>query len=1619
MRANSKNQQKNSIETRKKSIRLLMSTTAFVAGVLLVPSYAQADPANSWDYDVVLDGNVGKDTSVAGITDITVTGGNGFVEGNADIYTGHTVNVTGDNGATFAYRDNRANIESTLNGNLNSNMKIVVIDRDGIFFGNDFNADVQSIIATTGHVEVSDIMDGGQLTISDVDQGGDITQNGTITIAEAGLAAFVAPTVKNNGVINAKLARVQIGAVKTATVDLYGDGLLEIALDAQLSDALIENSGGIFAEGGVVQMTAMAVKGTVDKIVNNKGIISVSSVTQKGGKIILSGGAQGTVAISGALDASGTSGGEVEIIGERILTLVGADIDASGTVDNGGTITLETDNIYSPITTKFIQAKGADGTIQINRLTQGRVSLGKKSGGLRVSQNTINEMEAENLIIGNVNSSENKVTEINVRSIDTTASISGLVQLNALSNVVNDESKQNDGDVEFDRGTNRFNSLEANAIDDINFRKNVDVETLVGDMVFNADVDANDATGDTNRVEFLGDNATLLSAGDITFTGQDYVDVYEGTSITANSIKIDRSKVGRILLGGVVTEDTLLNEMQIDQGELGNFNAQQLIVGYSSSSKNKVSEINVNGFDTTSAISGLVQLNSLSTIVGGGHKNEGDVEFDAGTNSFNSLEVNALDDVIFRTDVVVETKTGDMVFNADADSNASSGDTNIIEFLGGGGATVESAGDITFSGKDYVDVHNDTVVRANVGTGTVNFQLSSDGVIGLGAASGDMQIDQIELDNIYAGTLNVGHPLAVNSNTTDVNVHNADISHINNVNLYALAASTVNFSGTNNFVNLNAIASSTTGVINVLDGFVNATNSIHFNAPLVNLNGDLNAPVITGTASTVFVQSDDAQIQDGIDVAKYIGATVNVAAGTYAEDVNVYKEVKLYGANSGVEGYNSRGLESRVTPSLTGFYITADNVVLDGFKIENGVTGVLVDNADNATIINNYITGSSRNAVYANNADYLAVLRNKITYAGRDGIHIEGGDYANILRNRISYVGDDGIDVHSNDYVDIKRNDIRNTGERRSDGNGVEVSGSNFAEINRNLILDSGDDGVDVEGGDFVEVNYNIIRRAGDDGVDLSGGEYANIIGNRIYDTADDGVDVDYNRYVDVKYNKIYSTGLNDNDGNGIEVAYSDYADIKGNRIDDAGDDGVDVEGGAYVDVRQNIITDAGDDGVDVEYSYQVDVIDNNISGASNDGIEVIDSAEADVTGNNISNVGGDGIYALNTDGIDIIDNVIEDAGVDGIYVDSDFDGFSSPFFALRSASIVPMVSSVNIVGNTVSNAGYDGIHAVNISDLLVLDNNVSDSFAHGFYASGAYNGNIMFQGNTFTDNGNDSGSAAARFESGDIDMSDVDAPNIFINTSGLPAVAMQFEEVPSVIFPSPIFLTDQPGLVALDEGFPEFGNGLRIVNETLGSTVFDGYTPDGSFYVKFEDGAILDEVTGDPIIIDGTNASFDTIIPASLGNILSTENLEFIEDRLYDADDLDFDGRGQIFVGDEEVSSASITNFEDFSLRDPSRGEGEKGGASLEIRGLPPVSLVSLNDIEPASGNESNQGNAEDVANISPEAGGDDEQGSTDVTCIGDVVNSISNGSVTYSFGGTSEESIVATSSCATSTGT
>ena len=65
---------------------------------------------------------------------------------------------------------------------------------------------------------------------------------------------------------------MELAAGETVTVDLYGDGLFEVAVEGELADAYLENTGEINAAGGTVKMTALAAKDVADNIINLDGL---------------------------------------------------------------------------------------------------------------------------------------------------------------------------------------------------------------------------------------------------------------------------------------------------------------------------------------------------------------------------------------------------------------------------------------------------------------------------------------------------------------------------------------------------------------------------------------------------------------------------------------------------------------------------------------------------------------------------------------------------------------------------------------------------------------------------------------------------------------------------------------------------------------------------------------------------------------------------------------------------------------------------------------------------------------------------------------------------------------------------------------------------------------------------------------------------------------------------------------------------------------------------------------------------------------------------------------------------------------------------------------------------
>ena len=237
-----------------------------------------------------------------------------------------------------------------FDGSLFANGNVIIVNGAGIHFGATSIVDVGGLIASTSDITNSNFLSDrfifDQPGLSDAM----VTNAGTITARDAGLAALVGPGVENSGLIRAELGTVILASGEAHTIDFRGDGLISFAItsptttaprreDGSEADALVENSGTVEADGGSVVMTASQASRVLDTAINMTGVAQANSVGVRNGRIVLGGGGAGRVRVSGQVSArgetAGTRGGTVHVTSEEVAVEQGT-VDVSG-VDGGGT----------------------------------------------------------------------------------------------------------------------------------------------------------------------------------------------------------------------------------------------------------------------------------------------------------------------------------------------------------------------------------------------------------------------------------------------------------------------------------------------------------------------------------------------------------------------------------------------------------------------------------------------------------------------------------------------------------------------------------------------------------------------------------------------------------------------------------------------------------------------------------------------------------------------------------------------------------------------------------------------------------------------------------------------------------------------------------------------------------------------------------------------------------------------------------------------------------------------------------------------------------------------------------------------------------------------------------
>ena len=272
---------------------------------------------------------------------------------NRAVVNWNTFSIGQPNTVNFNQPDSQAailnrvtgNTPSNIAGQLNANGQVYLVNPNGIAITPSGTINTGGgFVASTLGISNRNFMS-GNLSFTGNGASAPVTNAGTINVGQGGYAGMIGGSVANSGTINVPLGKVGLGAGEKATLDINGDGFMQVTAPSGATTAqgqpLISNSGTINAPGGSVQLQAGTVATAVRDAVNMSGLISANSVSGRNGAVTLSGGPGGNVAVSGAINVSGLrpgqTGGTAVVTGRSVSLGNTARVDARGAA-GGGTV---------------------------------------------------------------------------------------------------------------------------------------------------------------------------------------------------------------------------------------------------------------------------------------------------------------------------------------------------------------------------------------------------------------------------------------------------------------------------------------------------------------------------------------------------------------------------------------------------------------------------------------------------------------------------------------------------------------------------------------------------------------------------------------------------------------------------------------------------------------------------------------------------------------------------------------------------------------------------------------------------------------------------------------------------------------------------------------------------------------------------------------------------------------------------------------------------------------------------------------------------------------------------------------------------------------------------------
>jgi filamentous hemagglutinin family protein len=293
-----------------------------VFSVLLCPSQGKALPQGG----EVVGGTATIDPVSSSQIDINQATDRAMINWNQfNIDLNEQVRFVQPNSGSVALNQVTGGDPSSILGSLSANGRVFLVNPNGILFGPTAKIDVAGLLATTLQIDKTDFMSGGRDLFSKGGTSSYVINQGKIKLnTDNGFVFLIAPGVKNEGVILARMGKVVLGSGESLAIDFTGSALLQYVvqgavlsqvrgLDGSPLTTAVDHRGSIQADGGEVALSASASSNVFTSLINQEGMIQAKQIDGRGGVIRLV--ASDSVENGGSI----TTGENGEMKGESVM----------------------------------------------------------------------------------------------------------------------------------------------------------------------------------------------------------------------------------------------------------------------------------------------------------------------------------------------------------------------------------------------------------------------------------------------------------------------------------------------------------------------------------------------------------------------------------------------------------------------------------------------------------------------------------------------------------------------------------------------------------------------------------------------------------------------------------------------------------------------------------------------------------------------------------------------------------------------------------------------------------------------------------------------------------------------------------------------------------------------------------------------------------------------------------------------------------------------------------------------------------------------------------------------------------------------------------------------------